>query len=104
MRYLTPIASVSALLWLTGCATSTEAIKPNLPPAPSPLVACAQAIVPALPGARGTGWTDEQVVGIIGDQRAAAASKDRCSRNWQAFYEDLRARLSGHITSTKGNR
>jgi hypothetical protein len=59
------------------------------------LTACTAESVPGLPGAAGTGWGTSQVVGIIGDQRRAALAKDRCARNWQAFYQDLKQRMAG---------
>ena len=58
-------------------------------------MACTDAAVPGLPGEPGSSWDTPQVVGIIGDQRVAALSKDRCTKDWRGFYSDLRKRLAG---------
>ena len=82
-------------LVLTGCGTSPpEIIKPNLPEEPIGIKTCTDEAVPSLPGSPGTGWTTPEAVQIIGDQRTAAFSKDRCSHDWREFYKDLRDRLA----------
>ncbi len=80
-------------LLLTACAASTDAVSPALPAAPSGLASCAAADVPAIPGARGTALTKAQAAESLGDQRAAALAKDRCSRGWASFYGDLKTSL-----------
>lgn len=87
--------SLFLLLSLTSCATSTEYVAPELPAADDGLTLCTGDAVPDLPGARGTGLTNEQVAGAIGDQRTAAKDKDRCAKAWKSFYEDLRKSIGG---------
>jgi hypothetical protein len=49
--------------------------------------------VPAVPGAHGTALTKAQAAEILVDQRAAALAKDRCSKNWKIFYDNLKNSL-----------
>ena len=94
-RRLPNVLRLSPLLLLTACgAFSSGTVKPALPPPPPGLVACTDAPVTPLPGARGTAWDSAAVTGIIGDQRSDAMTKARCSWNWRKFYEDLRTRLA----------
>ena len=92
-------------LLLTGCATSNEA--PSVPSLPdvseraAELVSCATASVVALPGARGTGWTNEQAAGIVGDLRASELAKARCAASWMKFYSDLRGSLGGKVNGAQ---
>jgi hypothetical protein len=82
-------------LWLTACASSNnDNGKPSLPAEPTGLAACTDATVPALPGAVGTGWGNDETPGIIGDQRTAALAKNKCSHDWRSFYSDLRNKMA----------
>lgn len=85
----------SILMTLTACASSTDVLKPSLPDEPVDLKACVVEAVPVIPGARGTPILKGQTGGIIGDQHSSALMKDKCVKDWQAFYHDLRAGLAG---------
>jgi len=80
------------LTWLTSCAHSVEASRPQLPPATADLRTCTDRPTAALPPGA---WTAEQVTQIIGDVRRSELAKDRCARSWDSFYADLVKRLLG---------
>lgn len=80
---------------LTACAASTDIVKPILPTETLDLQECTDEALPTIPGASGTEIPKRDVATVIGQQRTAALAKDKCSRDWQAFYTDLRVRLNG---------
>lgn len=82
------------LILLTACVKSIDVQKPQLPAVPLGLTVCANLAVPAIPGERGTALTKEQAANSLAEQRASALSKDRCVKDNQAWYLDLRKSLS----------
>lgn len=86
------VASLLLLMLLIACVPFTEEI--NLPDIPPPLKDCAASSIPNIPGEPGTPLTKEQVAVSLSEQRASALSKDRCVKDSQAWYFDLRKNLS----------
>ncbi len=89
------MSSALTLLLLTSCASSPEYVAPQMPAAPADLTRCTAETVPDIPGAPGTGLDKAQSSQALAEQRAAAKAKDRCSRSWADFYEDLRKSIGG---------
>lgn len=79
---------------LTACEHSIDVQAPQLPDFPLGLKVCAGLAVPPIPGERGSPLTKEQAAVSLGEQRASALSKDRCVKDNQAWYLDLRKSLS----------
>jgi len=82
----------SSLMTLTGCAVSSDA-RPHLPEPTQDLKDCRDALVPEIPGVAGSSIPKSKVAGVIGDQRASALDKDKCSHDWSDFYGDVKRRL-----------
>lgn len=80
---------VLTLPLLTGCGTSSDS-KLQLPDFPLGLKVCANMAIPAIPGERGSPITKEQASDSLAEQRAFALSKDRCVKDNQSWYLDLR--------------
>jgi len=87
-------SSALTLLLLIGCAPSSEVLAPDLGEAPDGLKACTVETVPDLPGGTGTPLSKAQSAQAIGEQRTSAKAKDSCARDWQAYWDDVRARLA----------
>jgi hypothetical protein len=93
-RVLTRLACAFLLISLTSCDHSNEVQAPQLPEPKQALKDCVAEPVPALPGQPGTGFSEGETPGIIGDQRKSALAKDRCAHNYNDWYLDLRKSLA----------
>lgn len=79
---------------LMSCANSNSETPLDLPEPPPALKACVAELIPEIPGAAGTGLSAGQATVALGQQRGAALSKGHCSGDYDAFYRDLRTKLS----------
>lgn len=85
----------SLLTLLTACgASSTGPVlaqkAAGLPPVPSELRVCFDRVF-QFPGEKGTGYSKEQTVAIIGGLRGSELGKTDCGRRLLAFYDDVAA-------------
>jgi hypothetical protein len=78
---------------LTGCAPSIEAVRPLLPDATEQLNACADRPLHDIPGKKGDKIVKGQTAGVLGDQRSDALAKDKCAKDWRAFYLDTKTKM-----------
>jgi hypothetical protein len=84
------LACAFLLTSLTACATSPKyvAAATGLPAVPAELRVCFDEVF-KFPGKRGTGFSNEQAVAIIGGLRGSELEKTDCGRRLLAFYDDV---------------
>ncbi len=92
-RPLGLLASAFLLILLTACGPSSGAKTlatsvAGLPPLPLELRQCFKQVY-QMPGKKGTPFTNEQVVSIIGGLRGSEAEKTDCGRRLISFYDNV---------------
>lgn len=75
---------------LTSCARSIDFVPPALPDEAVDLRTCTDRPTVTLPPGS---WTRAQAAEVIGSVRRDELYKDRCAKEWDRFYRDLRGSL-----------